>query len=420
MVNTEDLGVSYIHNQIAKMGFFFREQPKHDFGIDAHIEIADDSGKGTGKNIAVQIKSGSSYNRSNQHNEIVHYTDERHIRYWSEHSLSVILVIYDPEEEVARWSNVKAYISRHPSMLSQGPYKIAIPDNQIFDISSKDELVALATDPQVPLSSDRKHFSIISLDDISTAQAKRYRAEILVGNANNDVARMAIYQATEHLKYVVEHSSNRQATYWRDQQPHMIILFVYRDLDDKAHTNWIARSIWRDPNNEGAKLVKFGKMNDYTEDIEIDFADKQKQEIWRQFISNRVITKHEFLKKVERWITISDDLVGQAVTLTQKRDNNYITQDTYVNDMSALAQMYTEQVEHKYDDGTIGPSEARDAEIKYVGTIHSGGNVFIAFTPHGLETWTDPRRRKYMVKSYLKRYEQDREMLRFELRKLTG
>ena len=42
--------------------------------------------------------------------------------------------------------------------------------------------------------------------------------------------------------------------------------------------------------------------------------------------------------------------------------------------------LYKGQVEHKYDDGTTGPSEVRDAEMRYAATIGSGGNVFIAFT----------------------------------------
>lgn len=81
MANTEDLGVSFVHNQVARMGFFFREQPKHDFGIDAHIELANEDGIGSGRNIGVQIKSGSSYFKLNREGDIVHYTDERHIRY---------------------------------------------------------------------------------------------------------------------------------------------------------------------------------------------------------------------------------------------------------------------------------------------------------------------------------------------------
>lgn len=144
MAQIEDLGISFVHGQVAKMGFFFREQPKHDFGIDAHIETADANGKGSGRNIAVQIKSGLSYIRENEQGDIVHYTDEQHIRYWAGHSLPVILIVFHPEREIAWWCDVKAYIHHNPSLLSQGPYKIVLPATQQFTVASSSSLIELA------------------------------------------------------------------------------------------------------------------------------------------------------------------------------------------------------------------------------------------------------------------------------------
>lgn len=418
MSNIEDTGIHFVGGLVAKMGFFFREQPKHDFGIDAHIETADSSGKGSGRNIAVQIKSGSSYISPNRQGDIVYNSDERHIHYWAEHSLPVVLIVFDPNRDIAWWCDVKAYISRHPSMLSQGSHKIVLPKTQQLTAESKSDFVKLAAMPQFVLNLDRQYFSFISKNDVSTSQSKRYQADILVGHANSEVVRLAVYQATEQLKSVVEHSSDRSAAFWRDSPPHLIRLFVYRDLDDKSQTNWVARSIWRDPKSKGAKLEHFGKMNDHTEDIEIEFADSQSQETWRQFISGRVITKYEFLKKVEQLIAKLDDLLGQAKTLVTQKDSCQITEEHFTKSMSELALEYIEQIERRYDDGTTGPSEVRDAQMRYVATIGSGGNVFLGFTARGLETWTDPKQRDYTVKSYLKRYEEDREMLGFELKKL--
>lgn len=330
----------------------------------------------------------------------------------------MILIIYDPEQEISWWCDVKSYISRHPSLLSGGPYKIVLSTSQQFSHQTKEVFMDIAVVAQSPLALDRQYFSIISVDDISTNQAKRYRAEVLVGNNNDDVVRLAIYQATKHLKTIVEHSSDRRAKYWGDQKPHLITLFIYRDLDDKAHTNWVAKAIWRDTHNSGAQLVKFGKKNDFTEDIDIDFADNQKHQGWREFISGRVITKYQFLKKVERWIARSDELVEQARKLMAQRDEEQIAEDAFENSMSRLAKSFTDEVENNYDDGTTGPAEVRDAEIRYAATIGSGGNVFIAFTDRGLETWNDPKKHSYMVRSYLQRYDEDREMLGFELKKL--
>jgi hypothetical protein len=116
---TEDFGITFVHYEVASMDFLFRQQPIHDFGIDAHIETVDTDGKGTGRNIAVQIKSGNSYIKRNRNGEILYYAEKRHIQYWSTHSLPVILIIYDPDAKKGYWCDVKGYVSRNPTLLEE-------------------------------------------------------------------------------------------------------------------------------------------------------------------------------------------------------------------------------------------------------------------------------------------------------------
>jgi len=374
----------------------------------------------TGRNIAVQIKSGASYIKQNEKGDLVHYTDEKHILYWAQHSLPVILIIFDPQTETAWWCDVKAYISRHPTLLSHGPYKIECASTSQFNVLVREELRALEKTYQGPLTLSRELFSIISIADVSTNQAKRYRSEILLGNASQNVARLAIYQATNYLKTVVEHSSEQFAARWVQQQSHVIWLYVYRTLEDKAHTNWMARSVWRDKNNEGAKLIHFGKGNDFTNDIEIEFSDDRTQQARSEFVAARISSKYDFTKKVTRWISLVDELVNQAQKLSEQIQAQQITLEFYVDTMSNLSRMYIETIENKFDNGTSAPLEARDAELKFVQIIGDVGNLFLLFSPRGLQTWTDLKQRDWLFQSYLKRYYTDREMFAFEIKKLNG
>jgi Domain of unknown function (DUF4365) len=58
-----DKGVRMVADAVAdKLGWIFREQSHADLGIDAHVEIIKD-GRGTGRLIALQIKSGPSWFR---------------------------------------------------------------------------------------------------------------------------------------------------------------------------------------------------------------------------------------------------------------------------------------------------------------------------------------------------------------------
>lgn len=101
---TERLGVSALQYFFAESGWLFREQPIHDYGIDAHVEIFED--RPTGKLIAFQVKSGSSFFLEQTAEAIVHRTDETHVSYWVNHSMPVVLVLFNPETKAMHWQQV--------------------------------------------------------------------------------------------------------------------------------------------------------------------------------------------------------------------------------------------------------------------------------------------------------------------------
>lgn len=152
---TEDIGISHVHKIVAKMGFFFREQPKHDFGIDVQIETSE-QGKGIGRLIALQIKSGDSYIRHDKENNIVYYSDNRHIHYWFNHSLPVLLIIYSPKKDIAWWIDVKSYINENQKILEQKPFVIRIPSTSIFTSQLQQSLYEIAKKSE-PISASHQN-----------------------------------------------------------------------------------------------------------------------------------------------------------------------------------------------------------------------------------------------------------------------
>jgi Domain of unknown function (DUF4365) len=71
----------------------FREQPVEDFGVDAQIEFAPQQ-HATGRLVAVQIKSGDSYLHSNAKDGWYFYPESKHVNYWTEHSLPVVVIFW--------------------------------------------------------------------------------------------------------------------------------------------------------------------------------------------------------------------------------------------------------------------------------------------------------------------------------------
>jgi hypothetical protein len=141
-VKTDRLGVSKLDHFFSSNGWLFREQFLHDYGIDAQVEIVKD-GKPTGDLIAIQIKSGLSYFSESTDTSFVYHTDNKHIGYWIKHCLPVIVVLYNPNEDILYWENVS-----DNSITSTGQgWRITIPKNKYLTNESLSELCKLTQPP---------------------------------------------------------------------------------------------------------------------------------------------------------------------------------------------------------------------------------------------------------------------------------
>ena len=144
MKQTDRTGVHHIGKLVnEQLGWIFREQPTDDYGIDAIIEAAGED-RPTGQMIGVQIKTGKSYFKEQKDNCVAFRFDKAHADYWLNHSLPVIIVLYDPEENLCIWERVT---EENICPVSETRYKIAIPLNQIFSGEAKEGLTLIAENP---------------------------------------------------------------------------------------------------------------------------------------------------------------------------------------------------------------------------------------------------------------------------------
>lgn len=135
VVQTERLGVARLDHFFSSVGWLFREQLVHDYGIDAHVEVVQNAYP-TGNLIALQIKTGSSYFAESTEDAYIFRTEDKHINYWQGHALPVILVLYHPEDDLLLWQVVS-----EETVVSTGKgWKIAVPKNRLVD---QDCLLAL-------------------------------------------------------------------------------------------------------------------------------------------------------------------------------------------------------------------------------------------------------------------------------------
>jgi uncharacterized protein DUF4365 len=110
-----------------------------DYGIDAQAEVVADDDRGTGQLLVLQIKGGRSWFSKPYNGGWTFYGDSNHLAYWLGHSLPVIVVIVDDDDN-AFWEQVT------PSTTSETPegFALKIPSSQRVDATARDKLLAVA------------------------------------------------------------------------------------------------------------------------------------------------------------------------------------------------------------------------------------------------------------------------------------
>jgi len=105
---TERKGVSEFEHIVGDAGWVFHAHDTIDFGIDGHVETADDDGYPSGAQVAVQIKGGPSEFDEPSPNGWWFRFEDRHYRYWTGYCMPVYVVLVDTDARTFYWQRVTA------------------------------------------------------------------------------------------------------------------------------------------------------------------------------------------------------------------------------------------------------------------------------------------------------------------------
>lgn len=111
-----------------------------DIGVDAELEIMDDSGSSTGDVIKIQVKAFDKISKTDSKSI---YVDDRHISYWKRFCVPVILCCVDLTSQKIYWKQIlatEAYLSGGTSR----KISLDLQDDELAS-SSKQALRLLAT-----------------------------------------------------------------------------------------------------------------------------------------------------------------------------------------------------------------------------------------------------------------------------------
>lgn len=136
---TERLGVFAVGLRSEQAGWTFRELPRPDVGVDAHIEARTD-GRPDGRLLALQIKSGESQFQHPIPGGWRFYVDSPHIAYWDSYSMPVLLVLYNPRTDAAFWQ----VVNRDTTQSTGKHFAVDVPESNVFDARCSRDLDAVS------------------------------------------------------------------------------------------------------------------------------------------------------------------------------------------------------------------------------------------------------------------------------------
>src|SRR5438094_5843530 len=106
---TGTAGSIYVEQVVNDHGSVFRPvHEENDFGVDGFIELVH-AEEVSGRLIGVQIKTGDSYLGSSGDAFVVP-VDSRHLEYWLQFMVPLIVIGYCPLKGVAAWVSVRDYV----------------------------------------------------------------------------------------------------------------------------------------------------------------------------------------------------------------------------------------------------------------------------------------------------------------------
>ena len=404
--NIERIGVSFVQLAFEKMAYIFREQPTSDYGIDAHVEIVN-YGQATGRLLAVQIKSGSSWFKEKTKRGIVFREDLAHLEYWLNHSLSVIIVLYDPTTETAYWQ----VVNEKNVIRTKKAWKIEVPLEQTVTESFKQTFEELAGKP----ISTKNSYAVLSLSDVSHGTAKRYSANILISEslAKTQIYRV-IQEVTEDLKSREYYRSDLIKQRWKGKPTQVIFLFIYQTLDDIRTTSWICRSLWIDENLPSQFAPIRHKGEDIGFDTVVDWSENY--EFMRRIREQHSRTKEDYLEELERILKLVKGHVEQAIKLVDEHKSMILTSKAYISEMVELESQITKLYMQAGDIG-LAPLECKDLAERFQSLMGYAHNIVLPFSERGLRTWQESNR-QYLVRRAIENYQKDMIRLEFELEKV--
>lgn len=397
-------GVSFSSLRFTKLGYIFREQSIVDIGVDAHIEIKRGN-IGTGKLVGLQIKSGSSYFSQETGDSFTYRGDQKHLDYWLDHSLPIIIILYHPKLEELYWE----VVSKEKITSTGSGWKLQIPKHQKVNVG-----MAVDINRLVSKVSAFKDYTIASISDMSHNAAKRYSIRVVL---NKEYTQLEMLNLSKNLvadiKQQVYYRSILTSERWKEENAHVVWLLIYPSNEDEknnnqiAHIQWISDKLSRDFSPEKLQGENIGNG------IIIDWNDSY--QTTAQFFDENTMKKADFVQKIDAIVDSVTSQIEKAKVIIDQLEAKQVTESSFSTQMFKIQKIVNDNYHLGISLG-VPPFECSDLGKQFQCLIAMADNIVLPFS--GIGASSDWRFDFFYYKRNFRGYQDDIEKFSFERKKI--
>jgi hypothetical protein len=250
---------------------------------------------------------------------------------------------------------------------------------------------------------------ILSSIESGCGATKKYVAEILTDpHYSKAIIRDIIKKSTKELlntangMNLTNHDAGR------------VYLFVYTDLRDKQHKNWICRALWINPNLP--ELLRPNRLGgkEQLDEFEIDWNSNHKTT--HNYYLSITDIKSNYIRKIDEVFNKCEGIKMKADKYLRDYDVGKLQNDHFQRTMEK-EEIFARKILDEMGNQKFPPLECAECDQILQLIICGLHNMFIPFANWGKAEWNLDQK-LWLVRNAQKGYEEDRSRYLFERRKL--
>lgn len=382
-------GVALAMEAFEVLGFAFRVQHDEDYGVDAHAELIEDE-RPTGRLLGIQLKTGPSYLKEAHEDSYVFRADSRHVEYWLDHCLPVLICLCDLDSRLVYWQAVDTETA---TSTGKG-FKVLIPMSQRLDSNAEANLRNLLT-PVVPGT----RYTIFEQSDVSHGSAKRYSYKVVVnGDANKSEVASIVRQVTTHGAKRVYNRNHLTQGHWGNSEAQVVWTFVYPSAEDHARDNYFCRSLWIHPDLPERDRPLGHRGENIGDGIMVDWNPMHAE--LACFAASNTCTKGEYLSRVPQFVEELSLLLTNIEVQLSSLFTGTVTEESFLIKTERTRARIV-QIEDEVFDMPLAPFECNQVEQAFKTLLAYCSNIVLFFSDRGREWWKDVNRNGWLVTQQL-------------------